>query len=155
LNPRILANLADVQKKLGKDKEAFENMKRAARASMSPAVFLDLGVDFLHRKDTSKSIEMFKRALQIDSMFGGAHANLAIVYYACHNYKLAAFHGSKGINYGVTNPVFYKITGNAFLLLNDVQQALKYYDVYLKQKPNDVEIKTVRNKIMQGLPKRN
>jgi tetratricopeptide (TPR) repeat protein len=154
LNPRILANLADVYKKLGENEKAFKVLKRSAGASRNPVVFSNLGIEYLKRNDTILAIQMFQNALKIDSSFAYAHANLSLIYTAQHKNSLIAYHATRAITFGMTESILYRFAGNAFLALNDIEQALKYYNLYFAKKPDDANILSMIEKLQEELLRR-
>ena len=154
LNPRILANLADVYKKSGENEKAFEVLKRSAGASRNPAIFSNLGVEYLKRNDTTLAIQMFQNALKIDSSFAYAHANLSLIYTAQHKNSLIAYHATRAVTFGMTESILFKLAGNAFLALNDIEQALKYYNLYFAKKPDDANILSMIEKLQEELLRR-
>ncbi|MDI6765816.1 MAG: tetratricopeptide repeat protein [Bacteroidota bacterium] len=150
-NPRILANLAEVYKRLGEHEKAFEVLKQSASASNDPGVLLNLGVEFLKRNDTTSAVNMFEGALNLDTTFAHAHANLAIIYHSRRLNNLVIHHATKAITYGLPEPAIYMLLGNAYSAIDDIDMAVKYYEMYLERKPNDTRIVSLRNKLRYSL----
>ncbi len=150
-NPRILANLSDVYRKLGMDEKVFEVLKRSAAASKNPAVLTNLGVEFFKRNDTALAVNMYEDAIQLDSNFALAHANLALIYQSRREYELIINHATKAISNGLSEPILYMLLGNAYIAINDVGMAIKHYDMYLERKPDDAKIAALRNKLRYSL----
>lgn len=153
-NPRILANLAEVYKRLGMTEKAFEVLKQSAGASNNPAVLSNLGVEFLKRKDTASAVNMFEDAIELDSNFAPAHANLALIYQSRRAHELVIHHATQAITHGLREPVIYILLGNAYTAIDDVGMAVKYYDMYLERKPDDAKIVALRNKLRYTPPRR-
>ena len=150
-NPRILANVTDLYGRLGENDKLFDALKRCAASSRDPAVFSNLGVEFLKRGDTAGSIRTFNHALSIDTTFSTAHANLALVYAMQKKNSLVVQHATKAIAAGWDNPTLYKLAGDACVRMNDFPQAMRNYDAYLAREPNDTQTKSVRDRIKRML----
>ena len=64
-NPRILANVADVYRRVGEKEKYFGALQRAvAMNSRDPGVFLNLGVEYANRHDTAMAIEYNEKAVE-------------------------------------------------------------------------------------------
>lgn len=147
-NPRLLGNLADVYKRLGENKKYFEMLKRLAdNNTPNPAVYSNLGLEYFHRGDTTASIAMFERALEIDSTLGIAHGNLAFMYLQMKHYDLALRHSTMALASGMTEPLLYKCAGLALAFQGEFKRALPYLDVYLSRSPDDQYVRAMRERL--------
>ena len=142
LNPRVLGNLAAVYDKLGMRDRYFETLKQGARSGTGDAtIYLNLGNEYVRRKDTLSGIGMIRRVLEIDPAFRQAHANLGIIYMTQGNYPLAAKYASEAIALGMHEPVVYFCAGYAFFKINDDENALHYLDSYMSMSPGDKRVR--------------
>ena len=81
INPRILANISDVYRKLGEKGRYFESLKRAAALhNPNPGIYSNLGVEYASRGDTANAILFNERAVALEPAQQKAHANLGILY---------------------------------------------------------------------------
>ena len=148
----MLANLAAAYQKLGLNDRYFETLKRASRSGgKDPAIYLNLGNEFVNRRDTAAGIELIKRALEIDPALPEAHANLALLSMRRKNYQLAALHSSRAIELGMHEPVIYKCAAYSHFGINDASKALEYFDMYLSMAPADNSAQRVRDELRQRM----
>ncbi|HEY6190924.1 MAG TPA: tetratricopeptide repeat protein, partial [Bacteroidota bacterium] len=156
LNPRILGNLAADYDKLGLRDRYYETLKQAARSGTADAtICLNLGNEYVRRKDTLSGIGMMRHVLEIDPSSREAHANLAIIYMTQRNYPLAAKYASEAIALGMREPVLYYCAGYAFFRIDDDEKALHYLDSYMSMAPGDKRVQPVLEAIkvrMHGMP---
>ena len=144
LNPRILGNLAADYDKLGMRDRYFETLKQGARSGAGDAtIYLNLGNEYVRRKDTVSGIGMIRRVLEIDPSSREAHANLAIIYMTQRNFPLAAKYASEAIALGMHEPVLYYCAGYAFFRIDDDEKALHYLDSYMSMAPGDKRVQPV------------
>jgi hypothetical protein len=147
-NPRTVANLSEVYRKVGDKEKAFEMLQRAANLnSPSPAVYMNLGVMYAQRGDTTTAIALNQRAIRMDTTYAKAHANLGFLYARRGRYKEAAHHFSQSLAYGLTEPFIYREMGSVYFFLNQLDSSLAYYNIYLEQVPGDVATQKIRDRL--------
>ncbi len=147
-NVRILANISQVERKLGNEEMEFRWLKRAvALQSPNPIVYMNLGVLYAHRRDTLTAIALNEQALRIDSTIAKAHANLAILQMLQDHYLPAAEHYSKAIAYGLTEHFLFRDAASAYFFLGRYDESLKYYNAYLALEPGDMRAKSIRDQL--------
>lgn len=145
-NPRILANIADVYRRVGEKDKYFEALKNAvASKSRDPGVYLNLGVEYAGRRDTASAIRFNEMAIAIDSTSRFAHANLGILYTNAHEYRLAEEHFSTAISLGLREPSIFRYAGDVCFFLGEYQKALGYYETYLVFVPSDEKVRQSRD----------
>jgi tetratricopeptide (TPR) repeat protein len=152
LNPRILGNLAAVYNKLGMKGQYFETLKRAASTgTKETAIYLNLGTEYVERKDTAAGIRMNTRALETDPSSPEAHANLGLIYATQRNFQVAAPHFAQAIAFGIRDPLIYRYAGYAYLNLNDFTKGLHYLDIYISLAPADKGVQADVERIKQRM----
>ena len=139
-NPRLAGNLAETYRALGENEKRFEMLQRAAASSRDPGVFSNIGAEFIDRKDTLDAIKYLRKALDIDSNYAIAHANLALLYTSLKDYPRAGYHAERAILEGVKEPVMFNIAGNSNRMMKNIDKAVSYYEVYVRMVPGDVVV---------------
>ena len=151
-NPRIIGNISDVYRKLGEKQKYFESLQRAVQLnSRDPGIYSNLGVEYASRKDTNLAIEYNEKAIALDPRQEKAHANLGILYAAKKNYRLAKEHFVTAIDLGMRDPVVYKYAADLSFFLDEYQDAIKYYDLYLSLRPDDQKVRGLRERARESL----
>ncbi|HEY6192856.1 MAG TPA: tetratricopeptide repeat protein [Bacteroidota bacterium] len=151
-NPRILANIADVYRRVGERQKYFDALLHAVAAnSRDPGVYLNLGVEYANRHDTAAAVKYNEQAVAMDSTQKLAHANLGILYTNLRNYKLADRHFSSAIYFGLREPAIYRYAGDVCYVLDQYDRALRYYDSYLELVPADQKVRDARDRIRRAL----
>jgi tetratricopeptide (TPR) repeat protein len=154
LNPRILGNLAADFDKLGMRERYFETLKRAAQSGTKEAsIYLNLGAEYVARKDTASGIQMMNRALELNPALGEARANLAFLYVNQKKYLLASQYASKAIDLGVRTPILYLDAGYAYVNLGEYATALRYLDTYMAKVPHDTRVQSFVDAIRERMHK--
>lgn len=147
-NPRIIANLSDLYRRVGDNEHVFRMLTRSVSArSRNPGVYSNLGTEYAKQGDTVRALQMFQQALLVDSNYAVAHANLALIYLAQNNLPGVATHASKAIDLGMKEPVLLKYAGYAYHSLRQFGTALEYYDAYLRSVPSDRAVRLVRDNL--------
>jgi Flp pilus assembly protein TadD len=150
-NPRILANIADVYRRVGERQKYFDALLHAVAAnSRDPGVYLNLGVEYANRHDTAAAVKYNEQAVAMDSTQKLAHANLGILYTNLRNYKLADRHFSSAIYFGLREPAIYRYAGDVCYVLDQYDRALRYYDSYLELVPADQKVRDARDRIRRA-----
>jgi Tfp pilus assembly protein PilF len=152
VNPRILANMTQIYRKLGMKDAYFRILLRTtALGNPNPVVFSNLGVEYADRGDTAKAIEANMKCLAMDSAQVQAHTNLAVLYLNTKRPALAVVHAAKAISLGVEDPMIYRIEAKAYVALNDYKNAVSVYDEYLNLVPGDSYIRNLRDRIKEDM----
>jgi hypothetical protein len=147
-NPRIIANISDVYRKLGEKEKYFGTLKLAVQLnSHDPGVYSNLGVEYAAREDTARAIEFNEKAIAIDPKQDKAHANLGILYAAKKDYQLAMKHFKTAIDLGMQEPVVFRYAAELSSFLGDYQSALAYYNKYLERNPGDQVLVQKRDRV--------
>jgi hypothetical protein len=151
-NRRIIGNIADVYRHLGEKEKYFHTLQRAAEMkSPDPGIYSNLGVEYATRKDTDKAIEFNERAVEMDSLQAKAHANLGLLYVTRKQFPLAQQHFIRAVNAGLQDPFLYKYAADLSLYISDFGNAVKYYDGYLRMRPNDTQARSSRERAVNEL----
>lgn len=154
INPRIIANISDVYRKLGDREQYFQTLLRAVRLqNPNPGIYSNLGVEFASRKDTAHAIEYNEKALALDPNQPKAHANLGILYLAKKDYNRSGTHFGKAISLGMRDPLLFRYAGDAAVARSDYDLALRYYDACLELTPNDSRVRAIRDRIRAAASK--
>jgi Tfp pilus assembly protein PilF len=147
-NPRTMANLSEVYKKLGDGENAFRALQKAAEnKSANPAVYMNLGVMFANRGDTANAIRYNLRALERDSGYAKAHANLGLLYSRQSKFAEAVPYLERAIALGLQEPFLYRELGSGEFFLSNYRRSLEYYNLYLQYVPGDKAVRDVRNRL--------
>lgn len=147
-NLRILGNMAAIYTKLNDRENNFRILKKAAEAqSPNPGIYINLGVEYSRQGDYEKALECYHKALSLDSTRPKAYANMASLYMNQHKYDLAKENYLKALKYGLNEPLIYRELGTAFYYLNDYHNSLKYFELYLQQKPDDERAKNIKDQL--------
>lgn len=151
-NPRIIANLSDLYRRQGDSPNVYRMLLRSASLqSRNPGVYSNLGAEYARKGDTTAAIELFRRALTVDSNYAFAHANLALIYLARSDFSPSAFHADRAINGGMADPILLKYAGFSYGSLKQYATALKRYDAYLLKVPQDMTVRSARDRLMRRL----
>jgi len=149
-NPRIIGNISDVYRKLGEKEKYFQMLLRAVEMkSTDPGIYSNLGVEYASRGDTNLAISFNERAVAIDPRQEKAHANLGLLYVSKRNYPLARDHFFTAIDLGMNDQIVLKYAADISFYLNDARNAVKYYDMYLRLKPDDQKARSLRDRARQ------
>jgi tetratricopeptide (TPR) repeat protein len=147
-NPRIIANISDVYRKIGEKDKYFETLKLAVELnSRDPGVYSNLGVEYAGRGDTARAIEFNEKAISLDPKQQKAHANLGILYAAKKDYVTAMKHFRTAIELGMQEPVVYRYAAELSSFMGDYQTALTYFDRYLERNPADQKMTEKRERV--------
>jgi Tfp pilus assembly protein PilF len=147
-NPRTVANLSEVYRKLGENEKTFHLLKRTAElGSPSPAVYMNLGVMYAQHGDTNSAIAFNERAVSMDSSYAKAHANLGFLYSRRGRYSDAAVHLQKALFNGLEEPFIFRELGSVYFFQNKFDSSLAYYNKYLTLVPNDSKAQNVRDQL--------
>lgn len=150
MNPRIVANYAFVCKKLGDSENYFKSLRlSAALKSHDPRVYSNLAVEYAGRGDTGKALEFLNQSLRVDSNFGIAHANLALLHLNASNVPLVLHHAQKAIENGFNEPSLLKIAGQASYRLGKYRESLSYYQRCLQLKPADTSVMALIDRLKE------
>lgn len=155
LNPRILANMSDCYRRLNRDEDYFQMLKKTAdHGSKNPGVYSNLAVEYAQRHDTLRAVAFNLRCLAIDSTQPQAYANLSLLYLNSGNAEECINAARRAIDYGFSNPLIYRIMGKAFIRLNQIDEAIRQYDRYLEAQPGDTVILDQRRRLEEFLKRR-
>ncbi len=150
-NPRIIANLSDVYKKLNETENVFRMLKRSAElGAKSPRVYINLGVEYYRHGDIQNAIRVTEQGLKIDPKQPICHAHLGLYYLQLGKYAQAADHFENSLRLGMRDPVVIKHAGNARFALNHYAKAVEHYNNYIRINPSDslVKEKIIKLKVM-------
>jgi len=146
-NPRIIGNLSDTYRKVGEKDNYFKTLQRAVEIkSTDPGIYSNLGVEYASRGDTNLAILYNEKAVALDPRQEKAHANLGLLYVSKKNFPVAKDHFVKAIALGMNDPVVVKYAAELSMFLGEYPEAVRYYDSYLRMKPNDAQARALRQK---------
>lgn len=155
-NPRILGNMAAIYTKLNEREKLFGILKRAAEVkSPNPGIYINLGVEYSRRGDTTNALKNYLIALQLDSTRAKAYANIGSLFIKQKKFALAKDNLKKAIHFGLNDPLIFRELGYASLYLNEYQEAIKNFDVYLDSNRNDSIVISIRDQLVNYLSKLN
>jgi Tfp pilus assembly protein PilF len=114
--------------------------------SNDPGIYSNLGVEYASRGDTNLAIQYNEKAVALDPRQEKAHANLGLLYVSKKNFPVAKDHFIKAISLGMNDPVVVKYAAELSFYLGEYRNAVRYYDSYLRMKPNDASARALRQK---------
>ena len=146
-NPRIVGNLSDSYRKLGDKDHYFKTLLRAVEIkSTDPGIYSNLGVEYASRGDTNLAISYNEKAIALDPRQEKAHANLGLLYVSKKNFPVAREHFVRAIALGMTDAIVTKYAAELSFYLGEYPDAVRYYDMYLRSRPNDTAARAMRDK---------
>lgn len=155
MNPRIIANITDVYRKMGEKEHYFESLKRAASLNNpNPGIYSNLGVEYAGRGDTANAILFNERAIALEPTQQKAHANLGILYMSKKEYETADLHFQSAIGLGMRDAVLFRYAGDVAVVLEQYDRALHDYDLCLELAPDNARVRSVRERIRLMLQQR-
>ncbi len=148
MNARIVGNISDVYRKTGESEKYFTQLQRGVKmGSPNPGMYSNLGVEFSARHDTANAIYWNAKAVELDSLHTSGNANLGILYMGRKEYAKANFHFGRAIAGGMREPKLFLYAAESAVLSKEYLTALKYYDIYLSNAPNDQKNRQQRDRL--------
>ncbi|MEI8103715.1 MAG: tetratricopeptide repeat protein [Candidatus Moraniibacteriota bacterium] len=127
----------------GNFKEAIDLMEKNNQGANDPNALFKLAVSYYNQKEYDKSIEYYKKVLELDSSNSLAYNGLANVYRDQNNKDKAVENYKKSIE---INPTFALAYSNLAIMLMDLGENKEAGDIIedgLKNVPNSPELKNV------------
>jgi predicted TPR repeat methyltransferase len=141
-NAMLHAELAEVQRRLGKFQPALENATRAVM--LQPDLFdghFNLAVILHEQRNIAAAIEAYKKAISINPKHAAAHYNLANIYREQQQYDLAIAAYQTALE---VNPEYLEACGNLGLARQargregDLEAAVELFAQVAAKRPGDV-----------------
>lgn len=130
----VLFLLAKTQQGMGAYREAIDNYKKAARYHPnSVIIWNNIGTAYMKDGQVDKTIEAFKKVIDIDNANVGAHYNLAIVYRSNNQTALA---DSEFARVSEISPAFF---GNMYLESGIFDEAALEFRKAVRRDPANIE----------------
>jgi hypothetical protein len=146
-NPRIIANLSDVYRRLNDRENLFKMLKRTVKlGNRDPKVISNLAVELFKRNQIYESIAMAETAIALAPNYAVGHANLGLIYGFTDNTDSAISHISKAIKLGMSDPSLFRALGDAYEKKGNANEAINWYSKYLTVMPSDT---LIENKILK------
>jgi Flp pilus assembly protein TadD len=146
-NPRIIANLSDVYRKLNEKENVYRMLKRSVElGTRDPKVFSNLALEFYNRDKISEAIAMAETAVAIAPNYATGHANLGLIYCRTENINGIITHIETAVKLGMTDPFLFGALGDAYTARGNINEAINWYSRYLSQSPGDT---AVANKLIK------
>lgn len=141
-NPRIIANLSDVYRKLNDSDKVYEMLKRSAGlGARDPKVYSNLSVQSFKHGKINEAIAMAETAVAISPGYAVGEANLGILYLSAGKTEDAIRHITRAISLGMSDPKLLILLGEAYEKKGNLREAFKCYSRYSMMMPSDSAIK--------------
>ena len=122
-----------IKKDIDKSKR---NAERAARRAMASKLFTQA----LSEKDSQKAIELYSKAIELNSFFAEAYNNRGLLKKKINDQEGALQDYNKAIDLAPNDADIYKNRGYLRSEMNDQEGALQDYNKALELDPNDADI---------------
>lgn len=140
-NPRIIANLSDVYRKLNEKENVYRMLKRSVElGTRDPKVYSNLSVELFNHGKISEAIAMAETALIIYPDYALGHANLGLMCMNTNQIDHAINNIEKALMLGMTDAKLFRSLGDAYEMKGNQAKAISFYTKYLMEIPNDTAI---------------
>jgi tetratricopeptide (TPR) repeat protein len=140
-NPRIIANLSDVYRKLNERENVYRMLKRSIElGNRDPKVYTNLSVELFNHDKINEGIALAETTVTIYPNYAVGHANLGLMYLQTKRIDDAIRHIETAIMLGKTDPKLLRALGEAYEEKGNKVKATSIYTRYLLSMPNDTAI---------------
>lgn len=147
-NPDVFYNMANCYKAVGEYNTAIGLFSRAIKLkSDDPGYYNNMGTAYRFMGNPKKAIEQFKNALRIKNDYSLSLFNLADLLQSEKRYKDAVALHLKTIKKEPNHPYAYTSLGICYEELGDIVNAIKYYELALKNVPDSEWSEKTKNRL--------
>ncbi|MBI5020640.1 MAG: tetratricopeptide repeat protein [Ignavibacteriales bacterium] len=140
-NPRIIANLSDVYRKLNENENVYRMLKRSVElGNRDPKVSVNLSVELFRHDKIDEAIALAETTITLYPDYAVGHANLGLMYLQTRKMDDAINHIETALKLGKSDPKLLRALGEAYEEKGNNGKAFSIYTKYLSLIPNDTAI---------------